>query len=143
MDRNLDGILNVVFSYMVYYFCRSCFGFSLRTCITHNLSTESDGKPTLLQLLHFPGKSEEIDIPERISVHYKTFGIHLLKDDNGAKIDSLAKDEGESILITLKILSRWLQGEGMQPPTWSTITEALKKSKFGVLAEEISSVIEC
>ena len=95
------------------------------------------------QLLNFPGKSGEINIPERIGVHYKTFGIHLLQDDNGAKIDSIAKDEGESIHISLKILSKWLQGEGMQPPMWSTIIEVLKKSNLGILAEEISSVIEC
>ena len=79
-----------------------------------------------------------------MGTNYKTFGIHLLQDDNGAKIDSIiAKEEGELIHISLKILSRWLQGEGMQPPMWSTIIEVLKKSNLGVLAEEISSVIEC
>ena len=96
------------------------------------------------QLLNFPGKSGEINIPEKMGTNYKTFGILLLQDDNGAKIDSIiAKEEGESIHISLKILSKWLQGEGMQPPMWSTIIEVLKKSNLGVLAEEISSVIEC
>ena len=60
----------------------------------------------------------------------------------GPKID-IVKDEGESIHISLKILSNWLQAEGMQLPVWRTITEVLKKSNLGVLAEEISSVIEC
>ena len=109
----------------------------------HILSTESDGKPTLPQLLDFPGKSGGINIPERIGVHYKTFGIFLLKDENGAKIDTIGKEEGELVHVNLKILSKWLQGEGMQPPMWSTIIEVLKKSNLGVLAEEISSVIEC
>ena len=109
----------------------------------HTLSTESGGKPTLPQLLNFPGKSGKINIPERIGLYYKTFGIFLLNDENGAKIDCIAKEEGELIHITLKILSKWLQGEGMQPPMWSTIIEVLKKSNLGVLAEEISSVIEC
>ena len=95
------------------------------------------------QLLNFPGKSGEINITEKMGTNYKTFGILLLKDDNGAKIDSIiAKEEGESIHISLKILSKWLQGEGMQPPMWSTIIEVLKKSNLRVLAEEISSVIE-
>ena len=96
------------------------------------------------QLLSFPGKSGEVNIPEKMGTNYKTFGILLLQDDNGAKIDSIiAKEEGESIHISLKILSKWLEGEGMQPPMWSTIIEVLKKSNLGVLAEEISSVIEC
>ena len=108
----------------------------------HILSTESGGKPTLPQLLNFPGKSGGINIPERIGVHYKTFGTFLLNDENGAKIDSIAKEERELTHIILKILSRWLQGEGMQPAMWSTIIEVLKASNLGVLAEEISSVIE-
>ena len=108
----------------------------------HILSTESGSKPTLPQLLNFPGKSGGINIPERIGVHYKTFGIFLLKDENGTQINRIAKEEGELTHINLKILSRWLQGEGMQPPMWSTIIEVLKKSNLGVLAEEIISVIE-
>ena len=109
----------------------------------HILSTESGGKPTLPQLLNFPGKSGEINIPERIGAHYKTFGIFLLQDETGAKIVSIiAEEEGKLVHINLKILSKWLQGEGIQPPTWSTIIKVLKESYLGVLAEEISSVIE-
>ena len=108
----------------------------------HILSTESDGKPTLPQLLNFPGKSGEINILERIGTQYKTFGIFLLKDDNGAKVDCIAKEEGESIQISIKILSKWLQGEGMQPLTWSTVIQALKMSNLGALAEDIRAVID-
>ena len=108
----------------------------------HILSTESGGKPVLPQLLKFQAKSGEINIPERIGTQYKTFGIFLLNDDNGAKVEAIAKEEGESKQINIKILSKWLQGEGMQPPTWSTIIEALKKSNLAVLAENIRAVIE-
>ena len=108
----------------------------------HILSTESGDKATLPQLLNFPGKSGEINVPERIGTHYKTFGIFLLKDDSGAKVESIAKEQGEPIQISIKILQKWLQGEGMQPPTWSTIIKALKMSNLGVLAEDIRAVIE-
>ena len=108
----------------------------------HILSTESGGKPTLPQLLNFPGKSGEINILEKIGTNYTTLGIFLLNDDNGAKVESIAKEKGESIQISIKILSKWLQGEGMQPLTWSTITEALKMSNLGALAEDIRAVIE-
>ena len=127
------GILmlcSVLIPLFFYYFC------------IHILSTESDDKPTLPRLLNFPGKSGEINIPERIGTQYKTFGIFLLNDDNGAKVEAIAKEEGESIQISIKIMSKWLQGEGMQPPTWSTIIEALKMSNLGALAEDIKAVIE-
>ena len=94
------------------------------------------------QLLNFPGKSGEINIPEKIGTNYTTLGIFLLNDDNGAKVETIAKEKGESIHISIKILSKWLQGEGMQPPTWSTLIEALKMSNLGVLAEDIRAVIE-
>ena len=102
------------------------------------LSTESIGQPTLPLLLNFPGKKEKINIPERIGTHQKTFGIILLKDENGAKIETIAKEKD----MNLTILSRWLQGDGMQPPTWSTLIEALNNSNLGVLAKEIRTAIE-
>lgn len=40
--------------------------------------------------------------------------------------------------MSLTILSKWLQGEGMQPQPWSTV---LKESNLHVLAEEIKAVI--
>ena len=57
----------------------------------HILSTESGSKPTLPQLLNFPGKSGGINIPESIGVHYKTFGIFLLKMIMGPKLTLLPK----------------------------------------------------
>ena len=94
------------------------------------------------RLLNFPGESGKINVLEKIGTNYTTFGIFLLNDDNGAKVESIAKEKGESIHISIKILSKWLQGEGMQPPTWSTLIEALKMSNLGVLAEDIRAVIE-
>ena len=106
------------------------------------LSTESDDKPTLPQLLKFPGKGGKINIPERIGTNYRLFGIFLLKDDNGAKVESITEEERKVHDISLTILSKWLQGEGMQPPMWRTLIEVLKDSNLGVLAKEIEAVTE-
>lgn len=43
--------------------------------------------------------------------------------------------------MSLKILSKWLQGGGIQPPTWNTVIKVLRQSNLAVLAEEIASVI--
>ena len=92
-------------------------------------------------LLSFPGKSGDINILERIGTTYKIFGIFLLNDASGAKIESITKEESQVADMTLKILSRWLQGEGMQPQTWSTLIKVLRKSKLSDLANEIETVI--
>ena len=92
-------------------------------------------------LLSFPGKSGEINILERIGTTYKIFAVFLLNDENGAKIESITKEESQVADMTLKILSRWLQGEGMQPQTWSTLINVLRKSKLSDLANEIETVI--
>lgn len=105
-------------------------------------STESDDKPTLSQLLKFPGKGGKINIPERIGTNYRLFGIFLLKDDDGAKVASITKEEDKVHDMSLTILSKWLRGEGKQPPTWSTLIEVLKDSSLGVLVEEIEAVVE-
>ena len=105
------------------------------------LLTESDQKPTLPQLLNFTGKSGKINIPERIGAHYRTFGILLLNDENGAKVESITKEESTMTDMNLKILSKWLQGEGIQPPTWNTVIEVLRQSNNLALAEEIASIV--
>ena len=69
------------------------------------------------------------------------FGIFVLNDDNGAKIESIIKEETTMTYMSLKILSKWLQGEGIQPPTWNTVIKVLRQSNLAVLAEEIASVI--
>ena len=62
----------------------------------------------------------------------------MLKDENGAKVESITKEEDKMRDMNLTILSKWLQREGMQPPPWSTV---LKESNLHVLAEEIKAVI--
>ena len=105
------------------------------------LSTGSDHKPTLPLLLRFPGKSGEINIVERIGTTNKTFGIFLLNDEIGVKVESIAEEKSKVVDMTLKILSQWLKGEGIQPPTWSTLIQVLRQSNLLVLANEIASVI--
>lgn len=93
------------------------------------------------QLLSFPGSSGKINIPEIIGTNFNTFGILLLNDKNGSKVEAVTKKEDKVTDMSLKILSKWLCGEGMQPPTWTTLIHVLRNSNLGVLAEEIEKSI--
>ena len=57
--------------------------------LTGILSTGN--KPTLPKLLKFPGRSGNINIPEKIGTNFRVFGIHLLNDENGEKVESIAR----------------------------------------------------
>ena len=76
-----------------------------------------------------------------IGTTYKRFAIFLLNDENGAKVESITKEESQVEEMSLKILSRWLQGEGVQPQTWSTLIKVFRQSKLSDLADEIETVI--
>lgn len=86
-------------------------------------------------MLKFPGRSGEINIPRTIGTNYLTFGILLLCDEDGTKVDAVAEKHG-----ALGILKSWVQGEGQQPVTWRTLVQVLKDSNFTALAEEIEDV---
>ena len=87
-------------------------------------------KPSLPKLL-------DLEIPERVGADYRKFGIFLLNDTTGSKVDSIEIEcLGKPDQITLKILQCWVVGKG-EPPTWHTLTRTLSRCKLTVLAEQI------
>ena len=80
---------------------------------------------------------------EQIGVKYKTFGIHLLEDATGAVTDVI---ERQCLLnaadINMKIIQRWITGQGKKPITWSTLTKVLKDIQLSELADEIELTLQ-
>ena len=95
----------------------------------------TDNKPTLLELLKFPGRSGVVNIPQAIGRNYLAFGVLLLNDEDGSKVDAATEKHGN-----LGILKCWVQGAGRQPVTWRTLMQVLRVSDFTALAEEIEDV---
>jgi len=90
-------------------------------------------------LLAFPGKSEKINIPERIGTKYLRFGILLLDDKAGEKLDAVTKEKSDVTDINLAILMRWLRGEG-RAISWKILTQVLRECDLTVLAEKIEDI---
>ena len=87
-------------------------------------------KPSLPKLL-------DLKIPEIVGADYREFGIFLLNDTTGSKVDSIEIEcLGKPDRITLKILQCWVVGKG-EPPTWHTLRRTLNRCKLTVLAEQI------
>ena len=95
-----------------------------------------DECPTLPELMCFGSK--EIDIIEEIGTKYSRFGISLLHDKSGAKIEAIVKECRENAYeINQKILSRWIRGEGKKPVSWVTLADELDKCRLKELAKSI------
>ena len=88
------------------------------------------GKPPTLPEL------EKADVLQVVGVKYRSFGIHLLDDKTGAKVEIIVHDMQKAEDITIKILTDWIRGEG-KPCTWETLILTLKDSYIADLTHLI------
>ena len=89
------------------------------------------GTPTLPQLLR-------LKIPQRVGAKYATFGILLLNDTVGSRLESLKlMCLGNPEDIAQQILKEWLEGKGLEPVTWVTLIKTLRDSDLSALADEV------
>ena len=95
--------------------------------------------PTLPQLISFPTRTgESINIMQRVGTQYIDLGIVLLNDKDGSIINQITtQHQLNGVNITREILMRWIRGEGKQPVTWKTLTDALKAIGLMELAKSI------
>ena len=97
-------------------------------------------KPTLQQLLVFPGPQKKIKVHEQIGIKYYELGAFLLDDDTGAIVKAIAQEYSNNAdNINKEILSKWLQGMGKQPVTWNTLIEVLRDIDLNSLANDVES----
>lgn len=100
-------------------------------------------QPNLIELSNFKTTSGSINVMEQIGVKYKIFGIHLLEDATGAVTDAI---ERQCLLIAadinMKIIQRWITGQGKKPITWSTLTDVLRDIELSELADKIELNIQ-
>jgi len=98
-------------------------------------------QPTLIELIRFRGKEKRINVPQQIGTNFMKFGILLLEDENGARIQGIVHDcRGNSEQITMTILQEWIAGQGKLPVSWDTLIEVLQDIDLGTLADEIEAV---
>ena len=109
------------------------------TALAASTTRSLTSKPTLPELLKFRTSSgRTVNIVEQIGTHYSTLGPLLLTDDTGAVISAIAdKHQRSSETINQEILTRWLQGLGKLPVTWSTLLDVLRDVGLSELTQMI------
>ena len=78
-----------------------------------------------------------LNIIEEIGTKYEHFGILLLDDEFGKRMEIIKHDKQDVARIITQILREWLEGTGLKP-TWRTLLKVLKKMKEHELAEAVA-----
>ena len=100
-------------------------------CYSFSLGDDGTSRPTLPQLLR-------LKVPQGVGAHYTTFGVLLLNDETGSRVEALKMEcLGVPGNITQKILQEWLEGKGLEPVTWETLIQTLRDSELSSLADHI------
>ena len=78
-------------------------------------------------------------VPQQVGANYSTFGIFLLNDMTGSRVDIIDTEcRGKPERIVLKILQEWLEGKGL-PVTWESLIQTLRDTDLSVLADQIQA----
>ena len=94
-----------------------------------------------MECIRFQGLKRKINISKEIGTNWETFGIFLLEDTTGERVDALTQKHGnDAEKITVAILAEWIAGRGRHPVSWKTLTEVLYDIGLHVLAGEIEAV---
>ena len=97
--------------------------------MTKTLSFSGE-RPSLPELLR-------LKVPQQVGANYSTFGIFLLDDQTGSRVQSLKQAcLGNPADVMLRILQEWLEGKGL-PVTWESLVETLQNIDLSVLADQI------
>ena len=71
---------------------------------------------------------------------YESFGMFLLNDINGNRVDLIKEDVSGATRITTKIIQTWLKTTGT-PHTYRYLIECVRKAGMGAFAELLESKI--
>ena len=89
-------------------------------------------QPTLPELIR-------LKVPQCVGSHYNTFGVLLLNDELGSRVDSIEDEcRGKPERICRKILQEWLEGKGL-PATWLTLIKTLRDIDLSTLADHVEA----
>ena len=94
-----------------------------------------------MELIRFRGRERRINVPQQIGTNFMKFGILLLEDENGTRIQSIIDEyRGNPEQITMKVMQEWIAGQGKPPISWDTLIEVLRDIDLGTLADNIAAV---
>ena len=99
-------------------------------------------KLNLQNLINFQSIKETVNILQQIGTKCHDFGVLLLEDDSGSKVDAITHEHRDNpYQINCAVIKQWLRGEGRKPVNWNTLVVVLRDVKLVTLAKEIEEVL--
>ena len=127
MSHLLDIIIPVLCILLFY-----CVGEEKRFSYFCVYTVSSGDPPSMPELLR-------LQVPEKVGAKYYKFGILLLNDESGSRLETIESDcRGDSERIVLRILRDWKAGQGL-PVTWESLIQTLRDMKLFTLADQIEA----
>ena len=81
-----------------------------------------------------------MNLAQKIS-HFQNFGIIILKDDDGDRIDAIMREHQNRVEdINKSVFRSWVKGEGLKPVSWATLVDVLQEIGLNMLARDIKQV---
>ena len=74
-------------------------------------------------------------------MEYWKLGVILLGDESGKGITAIERENSKLVDRMRAIMIHWLQGSGLQPVTWHSLVESLRKVELSVIANDIETVL--
>ena len=101
-----------------------------------------DKTPLLQELLKFKcTDGRVVNIPVEIGTKYVSFGVLLLDDKTGSRVNIIAhKHLNDAERINIDILHTWLSEDSKQLVNWKKLVEVLRDIELSALADEIEAV---
>ena len=126
--------------------CKGVSSTTTKPCnnICFNLTIfPTDDKPNLGELEDLKTRGgESINILQRIGTDYERFGIRILADETGDKIEEIKDEQTAASKIKRAIARQWLKGNGKNPVTWRTLVEVLDNMGLRELTKEIREALQ-
>ena len=108
-------------------------------------SFHTGATPTLLKLKTMKGADgKPLKIIETVAAgDYMTFGMCLLKDENGDKVELIERNHRQRGAegVTQAIIKTWLKSGAAPTRTYQHLIECLRQSELGTLAEQIAAIV--
>lgn len=85
-----------------------------------------------------------LKLHERICENMRAFGILLLNDDTGSRMDTITTNHAprSDSIVAITILKQWIQGKGVAV-TWESLVKVLKDADLSNVAEQIQIQVIC
>ena len=90
------------------------------------------------EFLNFPTARGSMNLAQKISTNFSSFGILLLQDEGGEQVAAIIRQcQGTAEDINREVFSRWLRGSGCTPVSWATLVSVLHRVGLHELASDI------